>query len=148
MAAPIHAARCNVYHPHCPLDLVNHGQHRVKRVFTSLEPSHAYSVGMDLGFDPKDWPRDSAALVRDGAPDWFALRDLLGAAWSARRALESCAHSEAIPTGSFDVRSAAAVASLEARQCDINPTALGNGKPSHGIEDNAAGAFLTGGRGL
>jgi hypothetical protein len=147
MPRALHALAGKVYHPQFIPISVNHHQHRVKPAFTSSEPCHAYRVAMDLGFDPNAWPRDSAADARNGAPEWLALRDRMGAAWSARRALAMCATASAIRSGSFNRTSAAAVAGLDALQFHVNPNALGNGKPDHASNDPAAEAILTGGRG-
>jgi hypothetical protein len=139
----------NVYHRARVVGyLVNHGQQRVKPAFTSFEPCPAYRVGMDIGFDPKHWQPDSMRTVRDSAPDWLVLRAQMSASWSARRALQSCLTPKVIRSGSFDRGSAAAVAWLEARQAHVNPTALGNGKPDHAIDDDTAAAIPNGSRGI
>jgi hypothetical protein len=101
---------------------------------------------MDLGFDQDEWRRASGANTRGAAPEWLDLRDRLTTSWCLRRALSASGTTSPV-IGSFDRWSAQALVSPVIGLHPVNPTALGNRKPSDGIEASAAEAIITGGQG-
>ena len=102
---------------------------------------------MDLGFERQDWRRRADAQAGADAPEWGVLHARLAAAWSARRAIAAASPS-AMTGGSFDRQSAHGLAALKQELPAVNPTALGNGKPAHGMWAIDTGANSSGDRGL
>ena len=99
---------------------------------------------MDIGFDFSQHGQDAAP----GRLDWHGLRARLFAVRAARRALEAAAsENRAIDGSSFDRGSARLLAGYGHVLAAVNPTALGNGKPSGDMNSSVAGESRTGGRG-
>jgi hypothetical protein len=102
---------------------------------------------MDIGFDRETLRQALAARGHRTAPDWRILRARLEAAQATRHILAIVAAPGAAPSGSFDPASARAISGYAQGTPSVNPTALGNGKPSEGISAAVAVESLAGGRG-
>jgi hypothetical protein len=102
---------------------------------------------MDMGFDTRIGRAD-AADQPFGAPEWLAMRARLGAQWLARRTLSRAADGGDAATGCFNSPAVCALAAYANGTRPVNRTALANRKPIGAIDDAAAGAQPTGGRGL
>jgi hypothetical protein len=130
------------------LPRLNHRQHKVKPAFTSLEPSVAYRAAMDMQFNPEFSRAFESQDCFGATPDWQEMRARLEAARLARRALGALTVRSGQAGASFDQGAARTVAAFRQASLPVNPTALGNRKPSEDIDACVAGASLTGGRGI
>lgn len=105
---------------------------------------------MEMEINPVAWSPAGFADASgrgESAPDWHGLRSRLEAAHAARRALLPVAERRQDAPASFDGTSARLVATYGHALCDVNPKALGDGKPVGRKGGEVADGQVFGGRG-